>query len=98
MKRVLIWLMVALLIVAFAGVGCNKEAAEEEVVKAEETVEEVKELKDLKIGYVMPYLQGWFGYWDQGWNLVMDKYGVETETILTNWDPEAELQAAGGLS
>ncbi len=93
MKKVIIWLSAVLLIVAFTGVGCNKEAAETEVVKAEETVKEVKELKDLKVGYVMPYLQGWFGYWDQGWNLVMDKYGVETETILTNWDPEAELQA-----
>ena len=93
MKKVIIWLTIAMLIVAFIGVGCKKEAEEKEVVKAEETVEEGFAYGDLKIGYVMPYLQGWFGYWDQGWNIIMDNYGVDTETILTNWDPEAELQA-----
>jgi len=93
MKRAIVWIIIVMLIVAFVGVGCKKEEKPAEVAAAETPEEEEFDFSALKIGYVMPYLEGWFGYWDQGWNLVMDKYGVDTETILTYWDPEAELQA-----
>ncbi len=93
MKKVIFWVIIVLLIVFVVGVGCQKKKAEKEMAEAEAQAEEAIVFEDLKIGYVMPYLEGWFGYWDLGWNLVMDKYGVETETILTYWDVEKELQA-----
>lgn len=101
MKKVLIWGIAVMLMVAmtFIGVGCKEEAAPvEEAVVEEVVVEEVEEeaikpLDEMKIGYVMPYLEGWFYYWDIGWKIIMDHHGVETETILTYWEPEKELQA-----
>ncbi len=93
MKKAIIWLIIAMLIVAFIGVGCKKEAEEKEVAAAEAPAEEAFDFGALKIGYVMPYLEGWFGYWDLGWNIIMDEYGVDTEAILTYWDSEKDLQA-----
>jgi ABC-type sugar transport system substrate-binding protein len=91
MKKVVFWLTIVLLIVFVVGIGCQKKKKEKEM--AEAPAEEAIVFEDLKIGYVMPYLEGWFGYWDQGWNIIMDEYGVDTEAILTYWDVEKELQA-----
>jgi ABC-type sugar transport system substrate-binding protein len=93
MKKTIMWLTIVMLIVFVVGIGCEKKRAEKEAAKAEAPAEGTIAFEDLKIGYVMPYLEGWFGYWDLGWNIIMDKYGVDTETILTYWDPEKELQA-----
>lgn len=93
MKKAIVSIIIVMLIVAFIGAGCKKKEEPAEVAAAEAPAEEEFDFSALKIGYVMPYLEGWFGYWDQGWNIIMDKYGVDTETILTYWDPEAELQA-----
>ena len=75
-------------------------AAEETM--AEETMEEMeglpektftgKDWADVKVGYVMPYLEGWFFYWDIGFKVPMEYNDIYSETVLTYWDPEAELQ------
>lgn len=51
-----------------------------------------KKWEDVKVGYVMPYLEGWFFYWDLGFKVPMEANNIYSETILTYWDPEAELQ------
>ena len=88
MRKLSIWLIIAVFAVAMTltGIGCKEEAVEE-------VMEEEFAFDELTIGYVMPYLEGWFYYWDVGWNVIMDYYGVETTTILTYWEAEAELQA-----
>jgi ABC-type sugar transport system substrate-binding protein len=84
-----------------------EEAVEEAIEEVEEAVEEVEEAveeemvdttfdgkpwSEVKVGYVMPYLEGWFFYWDVGFKVPFAVNNIYTETILTNWDPEAELQ------
>ena len=84
------------------------EAVEEAVEEVEEAVEEAveeemeeesadttfdgKPWSEVKVGYVMPYLEGWFFYWDIGFKVPMAANNIYAETILTYWDPEAELQ------
>lgn len=70
----------------------QEEAAPEEEEMAEET-EEAEPLTDIHIGNVMPYLEGWFTYFDQGFNIGLQQEDVEVTQILTNWEPEAEIQA-----
>jgi ABC-type sugar transport system substrate-binding protein len=61
--------------------------------KKKEAVQGKKPLNEMVVGYVMPYMQGWFAYWDIGWKTVMDENGIETRKILTDWVPEKEIQA-----
>lgn len=92
----------------FMGIGCKEpEVIIETVIETvTETVTETvevgekeeltivgKPLDEVKVGYIMPYLEGWFFYWDIGWKVKMRSENVYTETILTYWDPEADLQA-----
>lgn len=81
--------MVLVLSMASIGIGCASEAAP--AAPAEEAMEE------LRIGHVMPYLEGWFSYFDQGFRLVMDDQNIQVTQILTNWEPEAEIQAVRDL-
>lgn len=58
---------------------------------------ETKPSGEIHIGIVMPYLEGWFSYFDQGFKLVMAKKNVKVTEILTNWEPEKEIQAVRDL-
>ncbi len=68
------------------------EAIEEAEEEAADTTFDGKPWSEVKVGYVMPYLEGWFFYWDVGFKVPFAVNNIYTETILTNWDPEAELQ------
>ena len=94
---------------SFMGIGCKEEpgviaetVTETVTETATETVkvgegEELtvvgKPLSEIKVGYIMPYLEGWFYYWDIGWKVKMRSENIYTEAIFTYWDPEADLQA-----
>ena len=128
MKKILIWIMVAVFAISlsFVGAGCAQPAAETtaaettaapettaeetmaEETMAEETMAEEtglpektftgKDWADVKVGYVMPYLEGWFFYWDIGFKVPMEYNDIYSETVLTYWDPEAELQGVSVLN
>jgi ribose transport system substrate-binding protein len=68
------------------------EEAVEEVVEAvaEETTPEVS-LEGMEIGYVIPYLEGWFFYWEAAWKMMMEKNGVATSGTFTYWEAEKDL-------
>jgi ABC-type sugar transport system substrate-binding protein len=70
------------------------EEVEEEAVEEEtaDTTFDGKPWSEVKVGYVMPYLEGWFFFWDVGFKVPMAANNIYAETILTYWDPEAELQ------
>ena len=57
---------------------------------AEETV--ASQVEGMETGYVIPYLEGWFYFWEQAWVMMMDEYGVSTSGVLTYWEPEQELE------
>ena len=78
---------------AAATTAAPVETTAAETAASAETAINGKLMTDLKVGYVMPYLEGWFFYWDVGWKTKMRAEAMYTETILTYWDPEAELQA-----
>ncbi|MFO7928791.1 MAG: sugar ABC transporter substrate-binding protein [Candidatus Humimicrobiaceae bacterium] len=74
-----------------------EEPVEEEPAEepGEETVEEEEmevSLEGMETGYVIPYLEGWFFFWEEAWKMMMDEYGVETSGVLTYWEPETELE------
>jgi len=106
MKRSLIWVLIAVFAISLTLMGSGCQPAAEPAAQepaAEEPAEEVAEepaeeaLTDVHIGNVMPYLEGWFTYFDQGFNIGLQQADVEVTQILTNWEPEAEIQAVRDL-
>lgn len=103
MKKTLLTVLILMLsfsmILAF--IGCKVAAPATTAAAAETTAAAVttttEQAKPLHIGNVMPYLEGWFGYFDSGFKLVLDKENVEITQILTNWEPEKEIQAVRDL-
>jgi ABC-type sugar transport system substrate-binding protein len=92
---------------AFAGCAGDIATAVEEAVQevteeaaqvVEEVVEEVAEeaepefsFEGMETGYVIPYLEGWFFFWEQGWKIMMEEYGVATSGTFTYWEAEKDL-------
>jgi ribose transport system substrate-binding protein len=80
MVKKLAVVLLVIFIAAFAFAGSGREAKE-------------KALDEMTVGVVLPYFEGWFNYWNIGWNVVMNEYGIETQVVLTSWEPEREIQA-----
>lgn len=110
MKKISLIIVSVFLVIGLSlfGIGCAQQAAPETTAAAAETTSAPEttaaettaaaaEEETLHIGNVMPYLEGWFGYFDQGFRLVMDNKEVEITQILTNWEPEKEIQAVRDL-
>ncbi len=72
-----------------------EEVAEDVGAAVEEVVEEVAapdvSLEGMEIGYVIPYLEGWFFYWEAGWKMMMEEYGIKTSGTFTYWEAEKDL-------
>lgn len=53
--------------------------------------------KKFTVGYVEPYLQGWFAYLADAFELVMKKEDIKTVRLLSNYEPQAEIKAVQDL-